>query len=157
MWSLVVPFSGTRCNTIFVILMTMDINSKQESAIVPDFLARYGKGFAKKTTFLSAGDAFIRVIYDDEGVIQNAAYVKNKEKEPSGMQLYFDWANERVTWKTEVGLSGFMWASGSVTQGSVRGEEEAMGEADSRKIELEPWIDECIEETIKIGERGESE
>jgi len=96
-------------------------------------------------------EGFLRLVYDDDGRIYQAAFVKEQGAEPSGdqLQLYFVWVNNFVTFKTENSLGGEMWSGGSVSGGTTLETEDDGPVSSHKTIALEDWVDRCVEEMIK--------
>jgi hypothetical protein len=114
------------------------------------FLPRFKKGRAEATTFAPVSGGFLRLIYDGDGLIENASFVKSRGGRACGCQLYFDWTNESVTYKTESGLSGQQWCGGTVRFGTVYDDDS--GDPDpGRRIGFKAWVDECVADMIKNG------
>jgi hypothetical protein len=58
---------------------------------------------------------------------------------------------EVVTYITENGVSGLQWAHGGVYWGHVY--DDDTGPVSVRMVELDEWVDECIEKMINPGQQ----
>ena len=108
-----------------------------------NFLQRFKKGARDSTVFAPVKGGYLRLRYDGDGLIENAAFLRTRGGRAFGAQLYFDWINDSVTWKTANGLSGEQWGGGIVRSGTVYDDDS--GEPNpGRRISLPAWVDECI-------------
>jgi len=69
------------------------------------FLARFRTGPAGRTVHEPWGKGFLCLVYDDESLVLQAAWVPTANRKPRGtdLQLWFDWANDMVTFKSAPG------------------------------------------------------
>ena len=111
------------------------------------FLEKYMNGPKDKTLYEPWEDGFLYILYDEEGEIQQVAFVKKQNQEPKydQLQLYFMLINDMVTFKSESSLSGTCWSNGSVDWGMVYDDDEYDG-SNAQKRDLNEWINECIKE-----------
>ncbi len=84
-----------------------------------------------------------------------AAWVPTANRKPRGtdLQLWFDWANDMVTFKTELGLSGSFWSDGYADFGTVW-DDDGGDDGPGQPIDLDAWIDGRIE--AMVGARQEA-
>ncbi|OGJ88285.1 MAG: hypothetical protein A2268_05225 [Candidatus Raymondbacteria bacterium RifOxyA12_full_50_37] len=110
------------------------------------FLSNYRKGTPDSVQYVPLNNGFLYLQYDCEGEIEQAAYVRKNRDEPGSndLQLYFMWGNDMVTFKTENGLSGEQWSNGYADFGTVYETDDAPSQG--KKIDLDVWISQCLEE-----------
>jgi hypothetical protein len=110
----------------------------------PGFLKEHRNGPAGRTVWVPWTPGFLRLQYDDEGLIEQAGWVRKDRQAVRGdqLQLWFMWVNGMVTFKTERGLSGTCWSSGYVSFGTVWDDDGDRGPG--QKTDLETWVDACI-------------
>ncbi len=111
-----------------------------------NFLKNYQKGNPNKTVYLELRSGFLRLKYDEDGDISAVHFVKTKGGQVVGAGL--EWSGGKtVTFITPMGVSGTQWNNGEVFWGTTY-ETEDDGPVKGRKIDLEKWIDECLEKMI---------
>ncbi len=114
------------------------------------FITKYKQGEAGKILFEPMGQGFLRVEYDDEGLISQVAFVNNEGSEPKDYhpQIFFVWPLDKVVFKSKNSLGGKEWSSGGVYFGTVlETEGNNIVESDGKQT-LEDWIGHCLEEMI---------
>ena len=104
-------------------------------------------GKPDSTIFAPHGQGFLKLKYDEEGMIGEISFVLKKDGNSKGMHLYFDWLNEMHAFKTPSGLSGVQWIDGRVMAGTVWDDD---GPSDpGREIGLEEWVEECVGKMVE--------
>jgi hypothetical protein len=115
------------------------------------FLARHKAGPAGRTVYEPWEHGFLRLQYDDDGLVEQAAWTPRQGQTPRGdqPQLWFMWINDMVTYKTENGLSGTCWSSGRVALGTVYDDDG--DSAPGTETALEEWVDQCVADMVADG------
>jgi hypothetical protein len=110
------------------------------------FLEKFGLGPRNMAKYEAWKNGFLRLQYNEDGNIEQAAFVKNKddEVESGQLQLYFLLGNGTVTCKTESGFSGEYWNNNSSDFGIVF--EDDIGKGAPKQIKLDTWINRCLKE-----------
>jgi hypothetical protein len=121
---------------------------QNKNTIPKSFLSDHKSGPKNKTLFLPLNSGFLRIKYDDDGSIAMLHYVQTKGGSPVGAGLEWGGSNgETVTFITEMGVSGTQWNNGEVFWGTTF-ETDDGPMSPNRKVDLETWINECLEKMI---------
>ncbi len=116
------------------------------------FLKKYRKGKDNEIKFLPLKNGFLRLEYEDQGVLSIVSYVLSKAKNALSigkrleLSLDQDYNNDTATYIEEMGISGFQWSNGEVFWGHTFDDDSPP--TGVRKIILDEWIDECIKMMI---------
>ena len=123
------------------------------------------KGFLKKyrivekegVKYIALNSGYLKLEYDkfeeDQPVLFLASFVlkKNKYAVALGNRLEFSISkneneNDEVTFISEYGVSGLQWSNGRVFWGHTYDDDSPP--PPGRKINLDEWVDECIDRMI---------
>ena len=112
------------------------------------FLKQFKEGPKGEVVYTPLKEGFLRLLYEDDGRIYQAAFVKERGADPVGdqPQLYFVWVNNFVTFKSENSMGGRKWSGGSVSTGTTLEMDDDGPVSSEKTATLDDWVDECVEE-----------
>jgi len=120
------------------------------------FLKKYREGKKGSIQYISLNQGFLKLEYDedhDPGILFLVSFIRSKSNRAIaiGCRLEMSLAGDEeeedvVTYITENGVSGLQWAHGGVYWGHVY--DDDTGPVSVRIIDLDEWVDECIENMI---------
>ena len=121
-----------------------------QNTIEKGFLATYRQGDGTK--FIQLNTGFLRLSYDNKGLLEKAAFVLTKSKgarvvgSQLELSLAIDGLNEDVTYIAPEGVSGLQWSNGKVEWGTTY--EYDGSPSNGRTIPLDAWVDERVSKMI---------
>ncbi len=117
------------------------------------FLSMHRHGPAGKTAWAAHAGGFWCLAYDDDGLIGQVGWVRRRGDRPKAgdLQLWFDWVNDLVTFKTEAGLSGTCWSDGYVSFDTVYDDDDP---GPGTAVELDAWVDQCVGKMVAAESPG---
>jgi len=130
------------------------MSEKIKNSIPKGFLKKYRYGKANEILFLTLQKGFLRLeygLYDDPEILCLVSYVNSKKKDAlsigNRLELNLGDGNyDEVTFIAEMGVSGLQWSNGEVIWGHTYDDDSSP--SPGRKVDLDTWIDECIESMI---------
>src|SRR5207302_10983181 len=118
------------------------------------FIKKHKKGPTDKTVYVAEGEGFFRLVYDHDGLVVQAAYVRKRGSQPRSdqLQLWFIWVNDMVTFKTESSLGGWSWSGGAPVYGTTLELDDdgpSARPARNKLISFDAWVDDCVKKMIE--------
>jgi len=127
-------------------------NVELKNSVPLGFIEKYRIGNGDDLVFIPLASGFLRLEYlieDDIPLLNKVAFVATASKHSSIigrlLELSLGRNSETATYMDEQGLSGIQWTGGSTSWGHVF---DGDCYSEREKIELDEWIDRCIEKMI---------
>jgi len=119
------------------------------------FLKIFKEGPRGEVVYAPFKDGYLRLSYEDDGRIYQAAFVKERGANAgrNQPQLYFVWVNNFVTFKSENSMGGRKWSGGGASSGTTLETDDDRPVTSEKAATLDAWVDECVEEMSSENEQ----
>lgn len=135
--------------------MKNDTDGSAVNSIPSGFLKKYRTGESEGASYIPLAAGFLRLEYVSSGediILSRVSFVSDKSLYTPVIGNVLECslsphrAGEVVTLIGEMSVSGLQWVDGTVQWGHTYGDD--LSAAEARKIDLDSWVDECIDGMI---------